>query len=110
MRVCAYPKHLQIRYGKDRIRYKNVKGEIAFVQFKQRAIDLDRNQCRRENSNANFKWFLFATSGSYWDNEVDYIDCLVPLEIESFAFKYRELMSDRVQNRMELINELNSSN
>ena len=89
---------------------KNVKGEKAFVQVKQGAVELDRNQYHRENSNANFKWFLFATSGNYSGNEVDYIDCLDPLEIENFAFNNRDLMSDRVQNWIELINELSSRN
>ena len=76
---------------------KNVKGEKAFVQVKQGAVELDHNQYHRENSNANFKWFLFATSGNYCGNEVDYIDCLDPLENKNFAFNNRELMSDRVQ-------------
>ena len=78
-------------------------GEKIYVQVKQ-GVGINKDDYPQEPKDPR-KWFLFSTIGQYFGKDADHICCLEPQVIEEFVINNRNLLSDRVQILLGLLDK-----
>ena len=81
-------------------------GKSAITQVKQGNIKLNIDDYSRHQSEV----YLFTSHGEYYGGPSSNVHCIAPHELKAFAFNKREIMSDRLNTWMTLIEQLGKVN